>query len=173
MLKFRKMMPDDYCDVDRLMSLLHGMHVEARPDMYVPVEHIYSREEYMRRASGDGWIALLAEDGGGPEYGTGKVIGIVFVELREHTFMSDERSAYMHDLIVAPDARREKIGTMLYRMAEREARERGAVRLDLAVWSFNEDALAFYRAMGLTPQRLILEKDIREERFTHDCERER
>ena len=167
MLKFRKMMPADYEDVDRLMSLLHGMHVEARPDMYVPAEHIYSREEYLRRASGDGWIALLAEDGGGPEYGTGRVIGILFAELRDRTCMSTERSAYIHDLIVAPDVRREKIGTMLYRMAEREARERGAVRLDLAVWSFNEDALAFYRAMGLTIQRVVLEKDIREENFTH------
>lgn len=163
MLTFRKMTPDDYDAVDALMSGLHEIHVESRPDMYVPVEHPYSREEYMRRVAGDGWISLLAED-------RGNVIGITFVELRERVCMVNSRTAYMHDIYVVPSERRAKIGTMLYRMAEREARERGAHRLDLMVWSFNEDAIAFYREMGFSPQRVILEKDITEEHFSRECE---
>ncbi len=164
MLTFRKMTPEDYDGVDALMGELHRLHVEARPDMYVPVDHPYSREEYMRRVSGDGWISLLAEN-------CGSIIGIAFVELRDRVNMVNSRTAYMHDIYVIPTERRAKIGTMLYRMAEREARERGAHRLDLTVWSFNKDALAFYRAMGFSDQRFILEKDIREEHFSRDCEK--
>ncbi len=163
MLTFRKMTADDYGAVDGLMRELHALHAEARPDMYVPVEHPYTHEEFLRRVSGDGWISLLAESGGA-------VVGITFVELREREFMVNSRTAYMHDIYVVPAKRRGKIGTMLYRMAEREARERGAHRLDIMVWSFNEPALAFYRAMGFTPQRTFLEKDIREEHFPRDCE---
>ncbi len=164
MLTFKKMTPEDYDGVDALMAELHRLHVEARPDMYVPVDHLYSREEYMRRISGDGWISLLAESGG-------TIIGIAFVELRDRVNMVNSRTAYMHDIYVVPTERRAKIGTMLYRMAEREARERGAHRLDLTVWCFNKDALAFYHAMGFSDQRLVLEKDIREEHFTRDCEK--
>ena len=164
MVTFRKMTPEDYDGVDALMGELHRLHVEARPDMYVPVDHPYSREEYMRRVSGDGWISLLAEN-------CGSIIGIAFVELRDRVNMVNSRTAYMHDIYVIPTERRAKIGTMLYRMAEREARERGAHRLDLTVWSFNKDALAFYRAMGFSDQRFILEKDIREEHFSRDCEK--
>ena len=35
--------------------------------------------------------------------------------------------------------------------------------MDLNVWDFNREALAFYRKEGLLPQRWILEKDLRGE----------
>ena len=120
-------------------------------------------EEFCRRGASPDWICLYAEDDGKP-------VGLCFVELRRRTFMSDETSAYMHDIYVIPSSRRQHIGTMMYRIVEREAREKGAVRLDLSVWSFNEDAMSFYCKMGLTPQRYVLEKDIREEHFEHECE---
>ena len=162
MLIFRKMKETDYDNVDAMMRELHALHVNSRPDMYRPLPHPYSFEEFCRRGASPDWICLYAEDGGKP-------VGLCFVELRRRTFMSDETSAYMHDIYVIPSSRRQHIGTMMYRIVEREARERGALRLDLCVWSFNEDALAFYRRMGLSPQRVVLEKDIREERFEHDC----
>ena len=162
MLIFRKMTEGDYDSVDAMMRELHTMHAAARPDMYKPVEHPYSREEFCRRGVSSDWICIIAEDGGTP-------VGFCFVELQKSAFMSRELFAYMHDIYVVPAARRQRIGTMMYRIVEREARERGALRLDLCVWSFNEDALAFYRRMGLSPQRVVLEKDIREERFEHDC----
>ena len=164
MLTFRKMRADDYNNVDALMQDLHALHVASRPDMYVPMEHPYSREEFERRVTGENWICLLAES-------AGDVLGICFVELRSRTCMVDATSAYMHDIYVVPAERRGKIATMMYRMAEREARERGALRFDLMVWSFNEDAMGFYRRMGFAPQRYILEKNITVENFERDCEK--
>lgn len=163
MLIFRKMTENDYDNVDAMMQDLHALHQKARPDIYQhPLEHPYSKEEFCRRGTSPDWICLYAEDSGVP-------VGLCFVELRHRTFLSDELSAYMHDIYVTPSERRSRIGTMMYRIVEREAREKGAVRLDLCVWSFNEDAMGFYRKMGLTPQRYILEKDIREENYEHDC----
>lgn len=40
------------------------------------------------------------------------------------------------------------------------AKEKGAVRIDLMVWNFNEDALGFYKAMGMDVQRFVLEKQL-------------
>ena len=35
-----------------------------------------------------------------------------------------------------------------------------AVRVDLMVWEFNKEAIQLYEALGMTPQRYILEKNI-------------
>ncbi len=168
MLIFRKMKECDIPGVGALMGELHALHASSRPDMYVPVSDPYTRAEYEKRGTSPDWISLVAvlpgEDGACDD-----VLGVTFVELRRREFMVDGLYAYMHDIVVRSDCRRQKIGTMLYRMAEREARERGAVRLDLCVWSFNSPAAAFYERMGFVPQRQFLEKDIREEHFESDC----
>jgi GNAT superfamily N-acetyltransferase len=52
------------------------------------------------------------------------------------------------------------VATALFRAAEEAAKAGGALRLDLMVWDFNRDAMAFYQAMGMTPQRYILEKKL-------------
>ena len=45
-------------------------------------------------------------------------------------------------------------------LAEKLAKEKGASRLDLMVWDFNHSTIDFYRAMGMTPQRYIFEKNL-------------
>ncbi len=165
MLTFRKMTDADIPAVSALIGELHALHAASRPDMYVPVADPYAREEYEKRASSADWISLVAEDSADG----GKLVAVAFVELRARTCMVNAPSAYMYDICVREDCRRQKIGTMLYRMAEREARLRGARRLDLCVWAFNEPAAAFYRKMGFAPQRIILEKDITTENFESEC----
>ena len=152
----RPMRPEDYPAVDAMMSDLHSLHVAARPDLYAPAEHIYAREEYLRKLDDPAMICLLAEEDGAPA-------GLCFTEMRRRTCMRNIPSAYMDDLYVRPGSRRTGLATALFRAAEREARARGAVRLDLMVWSFNESALAFYRSLGMRPQRYILEMPLKED----------
>ena len=52
------------------------------------------------------------------------------------------------------------IAKKLFLEVENWAREKGAVRLELHVWDFNRDAMALYTAMGMTPQRYVLEKKL-------------
>jgi diamine N-acetyltransferase len=85
-----------------------------------------------------------------------RVVGHLVVELM--TIPSDRpphvaRSfAVIHDLIVAPEARRQGIGRELIAEAERWAKERGVSAVELTVWSFNEDALRLYEELGYETQ---------------------
>lgn len=162
MLTFRKITPGDYEAVSVLMRELRDYHAEGREDVFEMPSEKRTFEEFCEYITGDEVIALLAEEGG-------CVIAYTLVKLGERLCRRGELTAAMEELYVIPSARREKIGTMLYRMAEREARERGAVRLDLIVWDFNETAAAFYRKMGFTTQRVVMEKDITVERFEREC----
>ena len=49
------------------------------------------------------------------------------------------------------------MGTALLRFCQAEAERRGFDRLELDVWSFNEDAQKFYEAVGFQAYRSHLE----------------
>ena len=56
--------------------------------------------------------------------------------------------------------RRRGIAKGLFEKMQFLAKQKGAVRVDLMVWEFNKEAIQLYEALGMTPQRYILEKNI-------------
>ena len=70
------------------------------------------------------------------------------------------KTAYVDELVVDERCRRRGIGKALFQEAERRARKLGAQRIDLMVWSFNENAIKAYDTYGMTPQRHIYEKHL-------------
>ena len=150
-MQIRDMKLEDYNDVDRLMAQVHKIHVEGRPDLYVNVEHIYSMEQYKKMVEDEDMISVIAED-------QGMVVGICFVSMRARTGMVNRRTAYMDDLCVDETYRGKGIGKILYEHVKVRAKKMGAERLDLMVWSFNENAIRFYEEMGMRPQRYIMEE---------------
>ena len=152
-MHIRDMKKEDYEEIDRLMSQVHKLHVEGRPDLYCEAEHVYSREEYEKMLENDDMITILAEE-------DNKVIGICIVSFRNRTCMIERRTAYMDDLCVDENIRGKGIGKNLFDCAKQKAKEMGAERLDLMVWEFNENARKFYESMGMNVQRYIMEEKL-------------
>ena len=141
----------DYEAVDQLMQKLHNIHVKGRPDLYVDLEHPYSLEEFRQKVEDTNCIAILAEE-------RERILGICIVVMRDRSMMVNKRTAYMDDLYVCEDVRKQGIATKLFKTAEKKAVELGAKRLDLMVWDFNQSAIEFYKSLGMTEQRFIFEK---------------
>ena len=59
---------------------------------------------------------------------------------------------YLEDLLVTESARGRGVGETLMAELAREARRRGALRIDWAVLDWNEHAIRFYRRLGARPQ---------------------
>jgi ribosomal protein S18 acetylase RimI-like enzyme len=151
----RNIRPDDYEAVDHLMQQLHKVHVDGRPDLFTPLEHPYSKEEFEKLVDDDKAISIAAEE-------NHMVIGICFVSIRDKSGMVSMKTAYMDDLVVAKEYQHRGIARALFVEAEKQAKELGAVRMDLMVWSFNESARKLYETLGMTPQRYIFEKKLGE-----------
>ena len=66
----------------------------------------------------------------------------------------------VHGRAVRPRAIQREIGTELFLHVQEEAKTKGAERLDLMVWGFNEKAYAFYERLGMSVQRFVLEKKL-------------
>ena len=97
--------------------------------------------DFRRAVEGSTSAVLLARDGGAP-------VGSVMVG-------DDGHRGWVYYLAVAPDRRREGLGRRLMAAAEGWLRERGAPKLQLMVRGMNEEALDFYRALGLQPQAVV------------------
>lgn len=67
-------------------------------------------------------------------------------------------TAWMDGLYVLEKYPRQGEARALFAAAERAARDKGALRLDLLAWALNAPALAFCRSPGVTILHRALEK---------------
>ncbi len=154
-MKLRTLLPEDYPSFDHLMQQLHQIHVEGRPDLYLPVEHPYSHAEYLRMLTNENprTIAVCAEE-------KGHIVGICTATLRPKSGMVNLPTAYLNELVVDSAYQHMGIAKILFQEIQRLCKESGAVRLDLMVWEFNKNAREMYEHLGMTPQRYIYEKEL-------------
>ena len=152
-IEMRVLTPADYSEYRPLMAQLHSLHVAGRPDLFREAEFITSRERYEQLLADENALLLGA-------FQNGTLIGFAAGELQHRSMMMNITSLSVTDLFVAQSARRRGVAAGLLRELQARAKRAGAVRCDIMVWQFNEDAIAFYEAQGFAVQRSILEKEI-------------
>lgn len=148
----RRMIFEDYEQVEVLFQKLHTIHVNAKPDLYKPIDCIHKKRDFKKLVNSKNKILLCAED-------DGKIIGVSDAKFCT-SGMTDIKMAFMDALYVEDDFRGKGIGKKLFYETEKIAKENGAKRLDLTVWEFNKDAIGFYKSLGMQPQRYTFEKDL-------------
>ena len=152
-IEMRALSASDYGEYRPLMAQLHSLHVAGRPDLFREAEFITSRERYEQLLADENALLLGA-------FQNGALIGFAAGELQHRSMMMNITSLSVTDLFVAQSARRRGVAAGLLRELQARAKRAGAVRCDIMVWQFNEDAIAFYEAQGFSVQRSILEKEI-------------
>lgn len=45
-MNIRPLIPEDYPVIDSYMQKLHDLHVQGRPDLFIPASHIYSEADF-------------------------------------------------------------------------------------------------------------------------------
>lgn len=148
----RPAVPQDLPAVNRLLGQVLRVHNVVRPDLFRPEGKKYTDEELLHIFSTpDTPVYVYEKDG--------EVLGYVFLEIRHQDSGSLQAlsSLYIDDLCVDSAHRGEGIGRILYEKALEIARERGCHNVTLHVWEGNEDALAFYRHLGMKPQYTSME----------------
>jgi diamine N-acetyltransferase len=145
--RIRRAVDDDGDALSLLSAEIQAMHAEAVPWRFKrPAPDIFPPEEV---------IALL----GLPENHffvaevDGSAVGYVYaaiVKRSETTGQYALEVVYVHHLYVRPAFRRLGIGRALLDAVRSVGAEQGIARLALDVWTFNEEARAFFRGYGLT-----------------------
>jgi GNAT superfamily N-acetyltransferase len=135
-----------------LVSVLNAdvqvLHATALPWRFKqPGPTTFQPSEAASLIARPGHLVFIAEADGEPA-------GYAYAEVirrPESAFHHAHESIYLHHISVRPGLRRRGIGAALLKAVRSAGKELGVDLLTADVWSFNEDARAFFRRHGLTP----------------------
>lgn len=151
----RALQKEDYPFIDIYMQELHALHVNARPDLYAPLEHPYSEQDFLDIVEDKKHLTVAVVDE------TNTILGFGIATIKEKSGMIPNfKTAYIDDIFVRSEYRHQGLAKRIFEDLERRAKEQGAKRIDLMVWAFNEPALSLYQSLGMKPQRHIFEKPL-------------
>ena len=148
-------------DIQKLGELLLQVdlvHHNGRPDIF-KVGKKYNEEQLSALLLDENRPILVSVD----ENDT--VMGYAFCIFQQHkddNVLTDIKTLYIDDLCVDESIRGRGIGKELYEACVELARESDCYNLTLNVWSCNESAMGFYCACGLVPQKVGMEKIIKD-----------
>ncbi len=155
-IRFAK--PEDTMGILRLLEQIGRLHYNLRPDMFQEHAQKYGASQVLARLANSGTPTFVAVEGE-------KVLGYSFCEIKvfsEHPVMADHKELFLEDLCVEENARGQGVGKALYDYVCRYARQQGCHNLTLHVWHDNARAVHFYEAMGMKPQRYVMETILEE-----------
>ena len=146
----RRLTKEDYSTALTFFDALDEMHCIARPDCFQKRDIAYPLDAFLQVISEPDCLMIGA-------FEEMEMLGL----LRASVWREKTVSVCVDSLYVKPAFRRKGIASSLMKAAEDWAGEKEALRIELHVWDFNRDALSLYQKLGMTPQRYILEKDLR------------
>lgn len=155
-MTIRDIKPEDFDATKTLFMQLQNLHVTHRPDLYCNINKPYINETYYKSLLEEpDKISLGAEI-------EEKVVGLCISDIRKTEGENFTPRIYLHikNLIVDENYRKKGIGKALFNEAIKRAKIRGAETVDLKVFSFNTDAIEFYKSLGMSVQNLTLERQI-------------
>lgn len=144
---------DELEKINVLRKQVNDLHVEGKPDVFKPgfceelqnyVYYIYKDPEQK--------IVVADKDG--------EICGFAIVHhfnKPENAFMKVRDFLDIDEFCVDEKHRREGIATALVDFIKDYAKKEGYHRLELNMWEFNTDALAFYEAAGFETYRRYME----------------
>ena len=139
--------------VNDLRKQVYDLHASGKPEVFKPVFSQKVRD----------YIHIIWDD---PEQDIavaeldGKIAGVAIlhhIQRPETPFMYVRDFLDIDEFCVDEACRRRGVASALIDFAKGYAKEKGYHRLELNMWEFNRDALAFYEAAGFTTFRRYME----------------
>lgn len=147
----RKATLDDYDVIKHFEEELLKIHRERRPDIFDDGDPLHY-DMYRSQLNDKRFIILVYEED--------EVVGYICASLFEYrnALLKPIRGYHISDLFVEEKRRRNGIGRELIKALKEKAKAEGIDRIELMVWTFNKEALAFYEKLGFSCKNYTLEQ---------------
>nr|WP_249222353.1 GNAT family N-acetyltransferase [Planococcus sp. MSAK28401] len=143
----------DYEKLQAIHKEVHAFHVNGRPDIYKEAEKTLDKQYFAQLVESDEGVIYVIEN-------KTEIIGFTILRINEspnRATITKRKYLFMEDLGVNERYRSHGLGRKLFQQAMEFANENDAATLELGVWEFNEDAINFYKSMGMNNQARKME----------------
>lgn len=150
--------PANKNDISGIMNLLRqvlNVHSDGRPDIFKANTTKYTDEELYYIITNPLTPVFVAVDE------EKNVLGHCFCKFIQHSgdnVLTDIKTLYIDDLCIDENARGKHIGKALYEYTLEFAKSEKCYNVTLNVWATNISAIKFYESMGLSVQKIGMEK---------------
>jgi ribosomal protein S18 acetylase RimI-like enzyme len=130
-----------------------ALHREHLPQVFQEPTRIVRSEAHIDGIIAGEKAALFVAETGGPG---GQIVGLVQVEICDSPDVAifvPRRFGRIADIAVSRDWQRGGVGRLLAERAHEWIVEQGAIEVELTVWEFNQEAIAFYERLGYSTAR--------------------
>lgn len=144
---------DELERINVLRKQVNDLHVEGKPDVFKPGfnEELQNYVYYIFKDPEQKIVVADKDD---------EICGFAILHhiyKPENPFMKVRDFLDIDEFCVDEKHRREGIATAMVEFIKNFAKEQGYHRLELNMWEFNQDALAFYEAAGFETFRRYME----------------
>lgn len=153
-MEIRRAKAADFDGINALLRQVLEVHHKGRPDLFKGGVKKYTDEQLLG----------IIKDDTRPIFAgiiDGKLVGYAFCVIQQHpddNILTDIKTLYIDDLCVDESMRGKHVGKRIYEHVLGYAKSIGCYNVTLNVWSCNPAAMRFYEKMGLTPQKVGMEK---------------
>lgn len=152
--KIRRAEKTDIPQIENLLYQVQKVHSDARPDLFISGGKKYTEDELKIIINDNERPVFVADIGG-------TVSGYAFCihnQALNSTSLTDIKTLYIDDLCVDENKRGLHIGRRLYEYVLDYAKNNGYYNVTLNVWADNRGAVKFYEHIGLSVQKIGMEK---------------
>ncbi|WP_110113414.1 GNAT family N-acetyltransferase [Bacillus sp. CGMCC 1.16541] len=145
-ITYRIATPEDYHDVNHVLAESLHLHADALPDLFDKESYLFTPQQYQSIMYYSTVDIIVAER-------NNEVVGASVVELKYNPPLKATPpyyTAYIQFFSIKKGYQQLGIGKELFDLTKKWAQNKGALDLQLTVWSFNEKAIRFYEKLGLS-----------------------
>lgn len=153
-ISIRRAIESDIGAINKLLYEVQKVHSDVRPDLFKSGAKKYNDDELKEILADANRPIFVAES-------AGNISGYAFCvhqQYSNHNSLTDIKTLYIDDLCVDETARNAHIGSQLYEFVLNYARQNGYYNVTLNVWADNVNAMKFYEKLGLSIQKIGMEK---------------
>ena len=153
-IKIRRANKGDLAEVKELLDQVNMVHHIGRPDIF-NIGRKYNDVQLLKIFQDEQRPVFVAVDQ------NDKAMGYAFCVFQRHpndNMLTDITTLYIDDLCVYENLRGRHIGRALYEHVLSFAKENGCYNVTLNVWGCNAEAQKFYQKLGMSVQKIGMEK---------------
>lgn len=155
-INIRFVKENELARVNELRKQVNDLHVEGKPEIFRAGFNDELRDFIYKIWKDPEQKIVVAEL-------NGVVCGFAVlhhIHRPENPFMRERDFMDVDEFCVDKEYRRQGIATKMISFIRNYTKEKGIKRLELNMWEFNQDALAFYEAIGFKTYRRYMEMEM-------------
>jgi ribosomal protein S18 acetylase RimI-like enzyme len=155
-IDIREAVLTDVDDLQELYAHVDQIHHDEYPEIFKPSININRPASFFERIFSDDNIKFLVASI------DNQIIGFIHAELKmaNHPVLQDYSYGHISDIVIRPDHKRTGVGSKLFKSIEKWFKENEVKEISLTVFSFNEEAIAFYKKTGFTNRHCTMTKNV-------------